>query len=350
MLKRLVNECRFTLTITTKGPFIIREGRLKRPETPEEKEKKVRGDPDSLPIRQVWHDDRRDFDKSQPYYLPGTSLRGVMRSHLERIVRSAVPDRLLCCDPLAPENALDQGCSSWLDNHKGQGTGYAYKHSCVVCRLFGSTAQASRIRIADSPPVEVPDDKMSYRDHIGIDRFTGGVCSGANFRDLVIEEGVSFKNEIIVRNFELWQLGLLAYVIRDFYCWEDGLIRLGYGKSKGYGQVQGKVGDIFISYYGQSASGPSRRLTDLGEALSAEEQTRYDLKPGGSTAVDLLVEPSQELYRTTWKVRDNEAFWTAAAQAWSNHRNNFKSLEKLRPTKAADAPPKNEQANEEEQS
>ncbi|MDD3581427.1 MAG: RAMP superfamily CRISPR-associated protein [Desulfobacca sp.] len=349
MLKRLVNECRFTLTITTQGPFIIREGRLKKPETQEEKEKKVKGDPDSIPIRRVWYDDRRDFQRDQPYYLPGTSLRGVMRSHLERIVRSAVPDRLLCCDPLQQKAAPDQGCSSWLDNHKGQGTGYAYKHSCVVCRLFGSTAQASRIRIADSPTVTVPAEKMSYRDHIGIDRFTGGVCSGANFRDLVIEAGVSFQNEIMIRNFELWQLGLLAYVIRDLYCWEDGRIRMGYGKSKGYGQVQGEVGEVSISYYGPSVSGGSMRLKDLGDVLSADEQALYDLKPGGSPATDLLVDPNPELYRTTWKVWDNQAFWGAAAQAWNDHRSGFNSLDELRDNRAVDSPPEKARANGEKQ-
>lgn len=337
MLKRLINECRFTLTIETKGPFIIREGRLKKPETEAEKANKVKGDPDSIPIRRVWHDDRRDFQKNQEYYLPGTSLRGVMRSHLERIVRSMVPDRLLCCDPLKKAKDPDQGCSFWLDQNKGQGSGYAYNHSCVVCRLFGSTGQASRIRIADSLTVRVPAAQMSYRDHIGIDRFTGGVCSGANFRDLVIEAGVSFQHQITIRNFELWQLGLLAYVIRDFHCWEDGLIRLGYGKTKGYGQVQGTVGNIFISYYGQP-SPQGTPLRDLGDILTGPDWTGYGFKAGGSAILDLLAEPNVELYRTTWKVSDNNRFWTSAAAAWATHRDGFAALETLRPsTEAAPA-------------
>ncbi len=341
MLKRLVNECRFTLSITTKGPFIIREGRLnKRDKDTKEEEDKHKGVPDNIPIRRVWRGTKDDFKLEQPYYLPGTSLRGVMRSHLERIVRSSVPDRTLCCDPLRKEALPDQGCGFWLDNHKEQGTGHAYKRSCVVCRLFGSTAQGSRIRIADSGTVNVPAEKMNMRDHIGIDRFTGGVCSGANFRDLVMEEGVAFQNTVSIRNFELWQLGLLAFVIRDLYCWEDGLIRMGYGKSKGYGQVQGEVGDIFISYFGGTDVATPRRLTDLGDTLSPEEQEIYDLKPGRSQ-MSLEDRTGRELYRTTWKVRENKAFWETAAQAWLDHRNDFTSLPDLRgtPKEGAEKPP-----------
>ncbi|WP_449245335.1 RAMP superfamily CRISPR-associated protein [Desulfobacca acetoxidans] len=331
MLKRLVNECRFTLTIETKGPFIIREGRLKKAETEEEKAKKVKGDPDSLPIRRVWHDNRQDFQKNQEYYLPGTSLRGVMRSHLERIVRTLLPNPPVCCDPLSPTDP-EMGCSTWFGNLKAkkQPPGFAYSHACVVCRLFGCTGQASRIRIADSPTVQVPADKLSYRDHIGIDRFTGGVCSGANFRDLVIEAGVKFQNAILIRNFELWQLGLLAYVIRDFYCWEDGLIRMGYGKTKGYGQVQGVVGDIIISYYGQAAPTAPPPLQDMGDLVGEEEKKRYDLKPGTGEAGLLETYCSDWPYCTSWKVKENKKFWAAAAKAWAKNQCTFSSLETLR--------------------
>jgi CRISPR/Cas system CSM-associated protein Csm3 (group 7 of RAMP superfamily) len=344
MLHRLVNECRFTLTIETKGPFIIREGRLRKAETEVEKAKKVQGDPDSLPIRRVWHGNRGDFALEQDYYLPGTSLRGVLRSHLERILRTMEPTKMLCCDPLKPKGP-EQGCSAWFGEQKRL-AGPPYAHSCAVCRLFGSTGQASRIRIADSPTIRIPAAQLSYRDHIGIDRFTGGVCSGANFRDLVIEAGVQFQHDVMIRNFELWQLGLLAYVWRDLYCWQDGLIRLGYGKTKGYGQVQGVVGDIFISYYGYyGASLPTPTpLLDLGALLPEAEGKKYDLKPGRSDAELLEPQPPTIPYAKTYRVTDSARFWQEAAQIWGRQRQSFPPLAALRPAaKAAAAPNPEEQ-------
>lgn len=339
MLKRLVNECRFDFSIETKGPFIIREGRMPKSDKKKDDQKKEKTAPNSIPIRRVWHDNpKRDLIPSQSYYIPGTSLRGVMRSQVERIVRSSVTDRLLCCDPLRKQQGPEEGCSFWLDRQPNRGpkTGHAYKHSCVVCRLFGSTGQASRIRVADSADVLVPPQKMSYRDHIGIDRFTGGVCHRANFRDLVIEAGVSFKHTVSIRNFELWQLGLLAFLLRDFYCWEDGIVRMGYGKSKGYGLVQGVVGDITLTCYGRPDLASPPLLSDLGDEMSKEEREVYDLKPGGNKTIGDLQRCGGGFYHTIWKVSGNNAFWQAAAQAWLDRRDDFKSLDQLRASGAGE--------------
>ncbi len=66
--------------------------------------------------------------------------------------------------------------------------------------------------------------------------------------------------------------------------------------------------------------------------MSADEQRLYDVKPARSGEPLLQEYAGQELYRTTWKVRDNQAFWNASAQAWLRHRNDFKQLAELRVT------------------
>lgn len=343
MLKRLVNECRFTLKIATKGPFIIREGRL---------ENSVTGKPDNIPVRLgPWRDGAvSDFHWNQRYYLPGTSLRGVIRSHAERIVRTVAPGINLCCDPLKKENGEDQSCNHWLADFQKKEKSTerflreVYRRSCIICRLFGSTSQASRIRIADSQPVTITEDQWSIREHIAIDRFTGGVGQGP-FSDLVLEN-VNFENDIIIRNFELWQLGLLAYVIRDFAFWEDGLIRLGYGKTKGYGLVQGRVEKVSIVYYEKAPPGQAtRRLSDLGDILG--ENTAYDFLPGQCLRNDFLLREEDGLYHTGWKIEGEEklrAFWNECAAAWGRALVKFKkdnTLKQLRvpPFAAKAAPP-----------
>ena len=78
--------------------------------------------------------------------------------------------------------------------------------------------------------------KTEQRDGIGIDRFTGGAASGAKFDLEVVSSGVKFETRIHMRNFEVWQLGMLMLIVQDL---GDSLIRIGSGRSRGLGNVEG---------------------------------------------------------------------------------------------------------------
>ena len=69
MLKKLVNEASFTLRITTTGPLLIKSG-----------QPTISG-PDMTPVLTFRNGQREVF-------LPGSSLKGVFRSHLEKITCS----------------------------------------------------------------------------------------------------------------------------------------------------------------------------------------------------------------------------------------------------------------------
>lgn len=117
MLKKMVNECRFTLTLETKSPFIVRDGRY------EKKKSDPKDYPDNIPIRRGnFRDNREAVRRDQDYYIPGTSLRGVIRSHAEKIVRTIVEDENtpLCCDPFDDDDSLQSpkvSCSKRMDKH-----------------------------------------------------------------------------------------------------------------------------------------------------------------------------------------------------------------------------------------
>ena len=51
---------------------------------------------------------------------------------------------------------------------------------------------------------------------------------------------VTFETDIHLRNFEIWQLGMLFVVLQDM---EDELIRIGSGRSRGLGKVTARVSD-----------------------------------------------------------------------------------------------------------
>jgi CRISPR-associated RAMP protein (TIGR02581 family) len=338
MLKKLINECRLTLTLETKGPFIIKDGRYEKKKDEKIKDKKQdkesKDSPaDSIPIfRGDITDNIKKSLKSateaveSECFIPGTSLRGVIRSYAEKIARTVSDENdSICCDPFDTDIETPSpkaSCSKYLDKYPPKNDKKPYSKSCVICKLFGCTATASRIQIHDSKTIKT--GCAVTRDGIGIDRFTGGNSSGAKFINLVLE-GYTFTNEITIRNFELWQLGLLAYVLRDL---ENELIPLGSGKSKGFGRVKGTVSDIKLAYYKDK----SNKLKGIGELCSDEVYGFI------SVPVDIDLTPLSEPewdYRKIFTVESNDEianspFWRACAKAWNDSIPMFKTISQLR--------------------
>jgi hypothetical protein len=79
---------------------------------------------------------------------------------------------------------------------------------------------------------------IEHRDGIAIDRLTGGVSGNAKFDLETVTEGTTFTTTLRLRNFEIWQLGMLFVIVKDL---EDELITLGSGRSRGLGRVRGGI-------------------------------------------------------------------------------------------------------------
>lgn len=175
--------------------------------------------------------------------IPATTLRGVLRSTAERILRSADPR--LACDPFAAEDddaSPHEACSKRLENHSA-GPDPVYAHLCPACRLFGATAYASPLTCQDGHIVTQRGPVK--RVGIAIDRFTGGVKPGALYTYHPLDRGTTFEAAIAVSNFALWQLGLLALAFRDL---DTGWAHVGSGSRKGMGQVQTDITDLHVRY------------------------------------------------------------------------------------------------------
>jgi CRISPR-associated RAMP protein (TIGR02581 family) len=236
MLKKLINEAYFTLRITTTGPLLIKSGYAS-----------VSG-PDMTPVLTF-------RNGQQEAFLPGSSLKGVFRSHIEKIVCSLKP-RVVCFPFEGNEDKqadLSQRQRDYLESCGGIFTARAkrsdaerkmledrtdlvYAASCPTCRLFGSTGFIGRVAIGDA--YLVSKEIKEQRDGVGIDRLTGGASYGAKFELEVVSTGVVFETDIHLRNFEIWQLGMLFVVIQDM---EDELIRVGSGRSRGLGKITATI-------------------------------------------------------------------------------------------------------------
>jgi CRISPR/Cas system CSM-associated protein Csm3 (group 7 of RAMP superfamily) len=111
-------------------------------------------------------------------------------------------------------------------------TGQAGCGQCVLCDLFGSTTRRGRIAFASSP---VRDAARGQREHVAIDRISGGGRDKLLFTDDVITAGTVRLTISALDDIAGWQHDLLRHVIRDLH---DGLIGVGGGAQRGQGTLQ----------------------------------------------------------------------------------------------------------------
>jgi CRISPR-associated RAMP protein (TIGR02581 family) len=312
MLKRRLCEARFTWKLSCEGPLLIADGRYEKKKATDEESKKL---PSKVFISHTPEEElKRILERaytaeglgSLAYYVPGTSLRGPVRAQAECILRTVIagdPPHT-ACDPFEQEEVPSRSCSKRLDEKRED---FPYAAVCPACRLFGCAGTASRVQISDA---DVNKSARSvYRDMIGIDRFTGGAYSGAKMRFHALE-GASFETTVAVTNFELWQLGLLAFVFRDF---EEGLVSIGFGKTKGFGQVRGKIQSVKLSYPRGRQQG---KLQDLYSLAIDAEREHYGMHPHPAPEIEMkAARPARLDFFETFQV-DVAPLWSAAAEAF----------------------------------
>ena len=149
--------------------------------------------------------------------VPGRTLRGLLRSRSEFILRS-----------IGIEACADARCGT-----------------CPACAVFGHAGgQASGRSVGRRSVFRVPDATIDQavvarRTHAAIDRFTGGAADGLLFTEEVVEQG-SFR--LVIERFvgatdEEWRLvtALVALVVRDMH---DGYLGVGAGTTRGHGTVE----------------------------------------------------------------------------------------------------------------
>ncbi len=236
MLKKLLNEAFFTLRITADGPLLIKTGHTS-----------ISG-PDMSPVLTMRNGKPEAF-------LPGSSLKGVFRSHIEKLVCS-LKSQVVCypfderkekskTDPQQRQQDYRKSCGAEF-TRKGKDkrereliekrSDLIYTDSCSTCRLFGSTGFIGRVAISDAYLASA--ENKERRDGVGIDRLSGGASHNALFELEVVSSGTVFESTVHLRNFEIWQLGMLFTVIKDM---EDGLISIGSGRSRGLGKVTAEI-------------------------------------------------------------------------------------------------------------
>ena len=169
-------------------------------------------------------------------FLPGSSLKGVLRSGLETALRGLGDKRLDACDP------FEAACTAALDRRKKAGETITINEVlstiCVVCGLFGSPYLASRVFVADLPLAEGHDPRTEVRDGVGIHRDlrVAQTSPAVKYDHEVVPPGTAFRLEMILENVD--DSVQLALVLKALDLLATGEIRLSGLTSRGLGRVK----------------------------------------------------------------------------------------------------------------
>ena len=318
MLRQSVNELAITVKIQGGPVLLIKDGRFndkKKQEWIPNKDDRKRA-PSALPISRNPEPKLKDVvtsanpltaASSLAFYLPGSSIRGAWRAHLEKALRSLDDEDPKVCDPLISDEEQGPGgpylaCSKVLVNDEDERVAVPYRSSCPVCRLFGNTAQASRLSFGDAE-LESPVT-LAEVDNVAISRQTGAVHSP--FRAIVLRSAKATL-QLRLRNFELWQAGLLGHLFDDL---GKGMVPLGSGKNKGWGANTAKAASIRLTYFGQDRA-KDGKLRGLGEILESDRCSEYGFAPARTApAIQAKrVDGDSALWRHVYEIQDIPAFW-----------------------------------------
>ncbi len=291
MHKARYNALQLTLRLSPRGPLLVKSGETSaNPSLPD------------MQFVRTYHPER-----GETVYIPGSSLKGVVRSFVEKALRTletAGGGGRRSWQRACPTFADDgESCARRLSARDAP-SHEIYRDSCGACRLFGHTRLRGRAAFSDFLPVGEIRSEVRYG--VAISRLSHAVAQGPFEMEVVVAG--AFQGHLLLENFELWQLGLVGLALEGL---DRGLLKLGFGKNRGFGEVAVEVQAVRLD-----EAAPVRRPTvwrGLAAFLDDGERQRYGLD--GPSELDGLPEPGSTedmgLYvRRTYDARA----WRAAIQ------------------------------------
>jgi CRISPR/Cas system CSM-associated protein Csm3 (group 7 of RAMP superfamily) len=159
--------------------------------------------------------------------IPGTTWKGVLRSRCAYILRSCGGP---ICDPPPPVPGRRPA------PHRPCG-------ACPICRLFGYTSsdalrgepvgRAGQLELSDTVLADAPP--LRVRNHVAIDRFTGGARDGLLFTQQVVVAGTATLEIHARQPLADGDRGLLLLAIRDI---DEGYLGIGGATTRGCGTLR----------------------------------------------------------------------------------------------------------------
>ncbi len=209
-------------------------------------------------------------------FIPGSSLKGVLRSTIEKFVASLPADLGLHSCGLLSEEDKDESCPTArqgliVKDRRGNANkaeaimNQARKDLCHTCQLFGSPFAAGRITIND---LYLISDEWSgstqIRDGVAIDRDRETAKHGAKYDFEVVPSTTVFVMRLLIENATPKDLQLISIGLSEFV---SGFGSVGGLRSRGLGACI--LNDLEIR---------CMKLTDLDDAARKQRLLRYLLR------------------------------------------------------------------------
>ena len=174
-------------------------------------------------------------------FIPGSSMKGALRSHLERFAQApALEDTGLTSCLLYPEDpsaisAPECPSPGWIEESKDATTAEEsdFEQLCHTCTLFGSPILAGKVRVPDLELIrDTYDGEVEIRDGVGIDRDRGRPVDSIKFDYEVVPSGTAFEFSLSIDSPDSAELGLAAIAIREM---QEGRVSVGAQTTRGLG-------------------------------------------------------------------------------------------------------------------
>jgi CRISPR-associated RAMP protein (TIGR02581 family) len=169
-------------------------------------------------------------------YIPGSSMKGVLRSLAEAMVRAQGKD-----DVHSPWDFGEKGKKGKIEEEAESG------NYCIICGTFGSTKLASHVRVYDAYP---ETDVLTFvKTSVGINREFRGAHHGILYTEQQVIPHVrwSFRMDVInVRVFPEPQdeRGKLLRSLIGMLV--DGMVQVGARRTLGYGRLRLEKGSYRV--------------------------------------------------------------------------------------------------------
>lgn len=287
-----------------------------------EEEKKRRED-----LKQQRQDGRKERDKldldmkfvrtlrngqDEPY-LPGSSLKGVLRTRCEQLASTFYASDRIC--NIHDQEGKSSGLQSCTKRVEAIRSSERYAAACPICKMFGCGGLAGRLAVSDGYLLQGGQHGTGVRDGVGISRQRGASETGALFAYEVLETG-TFTMTLTLENFEIWQVGMIAYALNDLL---TGGLAVGYGSRRGLGTMSGEVIDASLSYFGLNNQGTATGCRLLGVA-GLMDGVGYGFV-GEPPSVEMSgAQLERRGLRQMWRLPAGavEQMWQVGAVAWLN--------------------------------
>jgi len=188
-------------------------------------------------------------------YIPGSSLKGVLRSGCEVVARSFGIDVCYtlrdgwCGNKKGIKEHVDQVMRNkrLSFEEKRRKLINAVSGLCLICKMFGSPINGSLIYVYDSYPI-FPPAETDTKPGIAIDRRTGATARGALFEVEYIKLGTAFSFALTCKNLPNYAVGLIFSTLREI---NEGRIFVGGFKSRGFGRVEIEIEHVDLTLNGK---------------------------------------------------------------------------------------------------